>query len=339
MLTNEERVLGCLYGIGVGDALGTPSSFLTPGQIREKYGWIDSFITPAADHIFHGGLKAGEYTDDTEQSLAILHSYLRYRKVVPEDIVKEILGWAKRVANKYASPLGPSTERALKAIESGKVDIRESGRLSNTNGSSMRIAPIGIIHGLKGSSMENLLEDVYLTSFPTHNTTVCISAANAIAYGVSLCVQGEQDIGKIVQGTMEAADAGAKKGYAIVGPSISRRIELIYELVLKYQEPKEVMEKVWDYFGGGDLAGDSVPVAVGLFALGKGDPKKVIEYCVNFGGDCDTNGSMAGAMAGAYAGASAIPNDWKVGMAQANHVDFEAYAKQILEVVPLWNEK
>lgn len=338
MIKKEDRVLGCLYGIGIGDAMGTPSSFLVPEQVKNLYGWIDSFIEPPKDHIFHGGLKAGEYTDDTEQSLAILNSYIRNHKVVPEDVVQEILAWAKRVEHKYASPLGPSTERALKAIMSGKTDIKESGKLSNTNGSSMRIAPIGIIHGLKGSSMEELLNDVYLTSFPTHNTTVCISAANAIAYGVSLCIQGESDIAKIVEGVMKAADAGAKKGFPIVSPSLSKRIALIYEIVLKSQKPEDAMQRIWDLFGGGDLAGDSVPVAVGLFALGKGNPKKVIEYCVNFGGDCDTNGSMAGAMAGAYAGISAIPAKWRNEVEAVNHVDFEAYAKQILEVVPLWNE-
>ena len=113
-LTRKERTLGCLWAMACGDALGVPSSFLTPEQIKSKYGWIDTFYPPEKGHIFHDGLLAGEYTDDTEQSMALMNAYIRDKKVVPMSVVKEIIAWADRVKDKYASPLGPSTERALK---------------------------------------------------------------------------------------------------------------------------------------------------------------------------------------------------------------------------------
>lgn len=337
-MDQKDKVLGCLYGMGIGDAMGTPSSFKTPSYIKNKWGWIDTFIEPEKDHIYHAGLKAGEYTDDSEQSLALLDSYLANGKVVPEDVVKRILAWADRVKVKYASPLGPSTERALKAIMSGSCSINESGKYGNTNGSCMRIAPIGIIHGLLGSSKEELLKDVYATSFPTHNTTICISAAMAIAYGVSACISGEKDINKIVDGIKESSILGATKGFEFVGPSIAARIDVVMDIIAKNPDPKDAMARMWDLFGGGDLAGDSVPVTVGLFVLGKGDPKKTIEYAVNFGGDCDTNASMAGAMAGAYSGASAIPENLKATIEKVNHVDFEKYADGIMDIVKVWNK-
>ena len=118
-LTRKERTLGCLWAMACGDALGVPSSFLTPEQIKSKYGWIDTFYPPEKGHIFHDGLLAGEYTDDTEQSMALMNAYIRDKKVVPMSVVKEIIAWADRVKDKYASPLGPSTERALKNIAAG----------------------------------------------------------------------------------------------------------------------------------------------------------------------------------------------------------------------------
>ena len=158
-LTRKERTLGCLWAMACGDALGVPSSFLTPEQIKSKYGWIDTFYPPEKGHIFHDGLLAGEYTDDTEQSMALMNAYIRDKKVVPMSVVKEIIAWADRVKDKYASPLGPSTERALKNIAAGG-DITVSGKWGNTNGSSMRIAPLGIIHGLRGSTLQELARDV-----------------------------------------------------------------------------------------------------------------------------------------------------------------------------------
>lgn len=54
-LTRKERTLGCLWAMACGDALGVPSSFLTPEQIKSKYGWIDTFYPPEKGHIFHDG--------------------------------------------------------------------------------------------------------------------------------------------------------------------------------------------------------------------------------------------------------------------------------------------
>ena len=183
-LTRKERTLGCLWAMACGDALGVPSSFLTPEQIKSKYGWIDTFYPPEKGHIFHDGLLAGEYTDDTEQSMALMNAYIRDKQVVPMSVVKEIIAWADRVKDKYASPLGPSTERALKNIAAGG-DITVSGKWGNTNGSSMRIAPLGIIHGLRGSTLQELARDVALTDLATHNTRVCNAAATAIAWGAA----------------------------------------------------------------------------------------------------------------------------------------------------------
>lgn len=334
-ISNYDRVLGSLYGMASGDALGVPSSFMTQQYIKEKWGWIDTFYPPEKGHIFHDGLQAGEYTDDSEQTLGLMNSFFRNKKVVPHDVVKELLAWADRVKDKYASPLGPSTERALKAIMNG-ADINVSGRFGNTNGSAMRISPIGLIHGLRGSSCEDLVKDVYQTCLPTHNTTVCVSTAAAIAWGIAVCVRGEKDIETIVGETMKAADIGYQYGYPIVSPSVSTRIAFVYDLVKKANGYQDAMEQIYAYFGGGDLAADSIPVAIGLFALGGGDPKKVIEYCVNLGGDCDTNGAMAGAMAGAYSGVEAVPADWRNTIRKVNHVDLESYASKLIALIPEW---
>lgn len=334
-MDTKERVLGGLYGMAIGDSLGVPSSFMTPAYIAKTWGWIDTFYPAEAGHIFHDGLKAGEYTDDSEQALALLNSFIRNGRVVPLDVVQEIIAWADRVKDKYASPLGPSTERALKAIQKG-ADIAISGRYATTNGGAMRISPLGMIHGLRGSTIDDMLEDVHLACLPTHNTGVCISSAAAIAWGTALCVRGESDIAKIVEGCIQAAGLGRKYGYDIVSPSIGKRIAYAYEIVLKANSVQQAMSDIYDFFGGGDLAADSIPTSIAMFALGKGLAKPVIEYCVNLGGDCDTNAAMAGAMAGAYSGATSLPQDWKETIVSVNHVDLESYAKRLILLASEW---
>ena len=335
-LTRKERTLGCLWAMACGDALGVPSSFLTPEQIQSKYGWIDTFYPPEKGHIFHDGLLAGEYTDDTEQSMALMNAYIRDKKVVPMSVVKEIIAWADRVKDKYASPLGPSTERALKNIAAGG-DITVSGKWGNTNGSSMRIAPLGIIHGLRGSTLQELARDVALTDLATHNTRVCNAAATAIAWGVAQAMRGEENLDKIVDATIEAAAEGAKYGFSIPSPDIGMRIALACDIVRKAKDDQQALHDLYAMFGGGDLSADSIPSAIALFLLGKGDVKKTLEYCVNFGGDCDTNGAMAGAMVGAMAGIDAVPQVWRDKISKMNACNFAKDADEILPLIPQWH--
>lgn len=336
-VNNYDRVLGALYGIATGDALGMPTSFLRPEYIKEKFGWVDKMYDPEKGHIFHDGLHAGEVTDDTEQAIALIISFVRCKKVEPRDVIQEIIKWAERVKDKYAAPYGPSTERALKAIANGE-DITTTGRLGNTNGSAMRIAPLGIIHGLKNSSLDELISDVYLTCLPTHNTQVSNSAAAAAAYGVALAIRGVTDMDELIAGMVEASYQAEKKGYPVTAPSIGKRIEMIYDMVKNSKDDIKTLYEIYDLFGGGDLAADSVPVAIGLFALAKGDTKKAIEYCANIGGDCDTNVAMAGAMAGAMNGIESVPAEWREAVDNKNELNLEKYAQELIDLIPMWNQ-
>ena len=96
------------------------------------------------------------------------------------------------------------------------------------------------------------------------------------------------------------------------------------------------MAELYSFFGGGDLAADSIPLSIALFVLGRGDPKAVNEYCVNFGGDCDTNAAMAGAMAGAYSGYRAVPQAWRETVEKVNGISLADYANDLLALAGNW---
>ena len=334
-MTLEDRIIASLYGMATGDALGVPSSFLTPGEIKATWGWIDTFHPPKPGHIFHDGLSAGEVTDDTEQALALINAFEKTGKVNPYDIVEEILKWADRVQGKYVSPLDPSTERALKAIRAGS-DIHESGRLGNTNGSAMRIAPVGLIHGQLDTSMEALVADVYQTCIPTHNTTVCVASAAAIAAAVCYALRG-YSINEIVNEAAAASEIGKQYGYPIASANIAKKIQFAVSLVEGKSDRKAALSELYDYFGGGDLAQDSIPIALALFVLGDGNVKDVNELAVNLGGDCDTNAAMAGAIAGAYSGMATVPNEWIETVERVNSIDMQRYQQKLIKIASRWS--
>ena len=107
------------------------------------------------------------------------------------------------------------------------------------------------------------------------------------------------------------------------------RIALACDIVRKAKDDQQALHDLYAMFGGGDLSADSIPSAIALFLLGKGDVKKTLEYCVNFGGDCDTNGAMAGI--------DAVPQVWRDKISEMNACNFAKDADEILALIPQWH--
>lgn len=331
----EQRALGALWGLAIGDAMGMPTSFLTPDEIREQFGEIVDFQPPLPGHRFHDGLGAGHITDDTEQSLGLARSFVRCGRVVPEDIVRELLDWAERVRGTYVSPLGPSTARALQQIVSGSP-IATAGREGDTNGAAMRIAPLGILHGIRGSTLEAVIADVTLACLPTHGTDVAIASAAALAWAIASCFRGHLTVQEVLDSAREAAEHAQALGCHVPAPSIARRIEWIAQMWAHEPLPKLMVTDVYELIGTGVAAADSVPAAFGVFAAARGDPRAAILLASNMGGDCDTIAAMAGALAGAFQGIAAIPPQWVEEIARVNELDLDSVAQGLAQAAGTW---
>src|ERR1700722_16454682 len=90
-------------------------------------------------------MPAGAVTDDTEQAVLLGRLLIDGDgRVDPGELAAALLGWERGMAAR-GSPdlLGPSTKRALLAVQAG-VPPTETGRYGDTNGAAMRIAPVGI---------------------------------------------------------------------------------------------------------------------------------------------------------------------------------------------------
>jgi ADP-ribosylglycohydrolase len=316
--------------------MGMPTSHLTPAQIHEQFGQVVSFQPPQPGHQYHDGLAAGQITDDTEQSLALARSFIRLKHVDPHDIVSELMAWAKRSEGRYASILGPSTERAINLLNAG-IPLHEAGKTGDTNGAAMRIAPLGIIHGVRGSSLDDLVRDVEQACLPTHGTNVAISSAAAVAWSIAVSFNDSNTVEDALEAAIQAAKSGQRRGNAVSAPSIAKRLEWIAEMISKWTSAQEAISEIYDFFGAGVAAADSIPAAIGAFVVARGDPKQTILFAANMGGDCDTVAAMAGAIAGAFAGSRAIPGDWAQDVQRINSLRLEDTAQALVSLAPEWN--
>ena len=130
-----NRLLGCLVGIALGDALGMPTEFMTPCAIQDKYGEVRELRAPHPDHIHK--LRRGQVTDDTEQILALLDAYFKHGKMSIHVAAEGLITWAEEKDVFNSTYLGPSSKKALKGLMAGR-DPHTTGFMGKTIGAAMR---------------------------------------------------------------------------------------------------------------------------------------------------------------------------------------------------------
>jgi ADP-ribosylglycohydrolase len=299
-----DRAMGALVGGALGDALGMPTQLLSPARIAELYGHVEDFVAPHADHPVSKGLLAGTITDDTEQALLLGRILVESHAGFDHSRwVNALLDWEREVkARGSYDLLGPSTKRAIDAINDG-VPAEQAGRSGDTNGAAMRIAPVGIM--MKPEPLEALVAKVAETCRATHNTTIAIASASAVAAAVSRGIEGG-DWRAASGSAVEAAKRGAALGNWVTGGDIAARIAWAQQLV-RGKPMQEAIRLITELVGTGVASQESVPAAFAVLETAGGDPWQAAVISANLGGDTDTIGAIAAGMAGACTGFSKLP--------------------------------
>jgi len=184
---NEDRFLGALLGMAIGDALGMPVEGWSRERIAERYGALDGYHL----RVFADGteVKAGEFTDETEIALCVVESLTANDGVLdPENVGARMAYLARGESKRW---MGADTLAALERAEetlSFRVAIDEDGPA--TGEVAARGVPIGLLHAVGGFDPERFRADVEGVVRLSHGSPAAIAAATAVAYGVRLAARG-----------------------------------------------------------------------------------------------------------------------------------------------------
>jgi ADP-ribosylglycohydrolase len=280
---SEQRLRGYLFGTACGDALGRPVEHLTLEQIKEKYGGQGILEVP----------PDSPWTDDTQLMLVIARGLLQGAELEPpklmDFIAKELVLWL----DEPDLGAGPTSRGAALKLKEGS-HWSESGILSKTCGSLMRVGILGIIYR---NNFEKLVQAALLSGRITHLHPVSDAASIAGAYAVKLAlddVEPEEMYGsllKITEGFSQEFTNALKKSYEIAHSGLSDEDAL-----------KEL--------GQGWYADETFALAYFCLLRYPNDYKKAVQTAVNITGDSDSVGSVAGGILGAKLGIEAIPVSW-----------------------------
>jgi ADP-ribosylglycohydrolase len=315
----QDRARGALYGLAIGDALGMPTQMLSRRQITRRWGpLLTGFEAAPPWHPIAAGMPAGAVTDDTEQAVLLARLLLAGR-VDPRELAAALATWERDMAARGSLDLlGPSTRRAIDAVLAG-TPPEEAGLSGDTNGAAMRITPVGIM--VAAGDLTALADAVHEASLVTHNTSVALAGAAAVAAAVSAGVNGAggdraggdracapetATAETVAVVAIAAAGLGAERGRWVAGADIAARIGWATGLVrgLPLEEAAEV---IYSLVGTSLATQESVPAAFAVLSAVPDDPWRACLLAASLGGDCDTIAAMAGAIAGARHGLAAFP--------------------------------
>ncbi len=323
--SREQRILGTFYGQALGDAMGMPSELWPRSRVKEFFGWIDKFLPGPAENNAACYFGRAEFTDDTSMALALADAIIECEgAVVPEVIGRNILRWAEDFDAFNKNVLGPTSKIALNALKQG-TPVSELENNGLTNGAAMRVSPLGCL--LPPGNLHHFIEQVKLASSPTHKSDVAIAGATAIAYAVSLAIEGVSWSAICDQLPAVASQAQLNR-ITTFSPSMAARIELALNIVQQSVGVESAMEQIYQRVGAGTSTIESVPAAIAMVTLADTCPNRCAILCANLGGDTDTIGAMAVAICGALRGIDSIDPQLKAELDQVNQLDFGHYSRE-----------
>ncbi|WP_028624685.1 ADP-ribosylglycohydrolase family protein [Pseudomonas sp. Ant30-3] len=309
-MTALNRALGAFYGLALGDALGMPTQSMSRADIKARFGEIRDLQDAGPDQPIAANMPAGSVTDDTEQAILVGQLLIDGAgQIEPALLAQRLIEWEATMQAKGSQDLlGPSTKRAIEMILAGHSP-EEAGRYGTTNGAAMRITPVGIAADVADS--QRFISAVVQACQVTHNTTLGISSAAAVAAVVSAGING-MDLGEALNLGQHIAQQAEGHGHWAAGGRIASRIS--WARTISVDSDKVLLaDLLYDVVGTSVASQESVVVSFALaqqVAVGEMNASEALCTAASLGGDTDTIAAILGAMLGACLGLES----WPVGM-------------------------
>jgi ADP-ribosyl-[dinitrogen reductase] hydrolase len=295
-LAVEDRAIGALLGLAVGDAVGTTLEF----KARDS---CDLILDMAGGGPFN--LEPGQWTDDTAMALALADSLLENGDLDERDLMGRFVEWWQQ--GRYSCTfrcfdIGTTTRRALERWlttndpNSGSTDPSTAG-----NGSLMRLAPVAIRHW---KDRPKLRDVAARQSRTTHAAPEAIDACKGFADMLADAIAGKP----------------RSEVLSCTGQALSDLIASIMAGSWRGKHRPQIRSSGY--------VAHTLEAAIWSVARTT-NFKSAVLLAANLGEDADTTAAVAGQLAGALYGASGIPEVWRQRVAWSDQI--QELARRLLQ--------
>jgi ADP-ribosylglycohydrolase/fructose-1,6-bisphosphatase/inositol monophosphatase family enzyme len=258
-----ERAQGCLLGQVVGDSLGSRVESRSAAEIAKLFpGGVRDLADGGPLHTI-----AGQPTDDSEMALTLARL-----------LVREGGHDAERARDAYREWLQTRPIDISETTERGLLGMHTTE--SQSNGSLMRVAPIGI---WAAGDPARAAATARVDSALTHPNPVCLEACAAYCAAIA------------------AGIAGASRD-EMVKAALAHSAGPAHEAIERNALPDDFERPRASVLTALQNAFSRLKTSTGL--------EDALVQTIGCGGDTDTNAAIAGALLGAFHGRAAFPSRW-----------------------------
>lgn len=291
----QDRVVGCVVGSALGDALGAPFKFMRARDIPNP---LPAFERPWV------GLPPGSTTDDTAMARNLVRSLDARGGFDPDDLVARHVAWLRSGPPDVGSLTRRVLQRAsegARAEEAAETVWRLRGpEASAGNGSVMYCAPLGVAYARRPERLKRLAPKL---SALTHYDGRCRTAVLAVTLTAAALVRGDPPL-----------DAARSAVEATLERQGGEELEFLIEAIGDTRA-----------LDGPEQGFCLYAAATGLQALLRGGSfEDELRRVVGLGGDTNANAAVAGALLGARFGHAALPPAWLACLQDGPTIEAEA---------------
>jgi ADP-ribosyl-[dinitrogen reductase] hydrolase len=305
----RDRFVGCLLGCAVGDALGAPYEGLWGRGIPDE----DTLL--AGFGAFEG-YPPGQYTDDTQLTVATVRAVVEEGEVSPAAIARKIAALFAR--SEVVGPGGACLAAAHAFLRTGDWESCGADPGQAGNGTAMRTAALGLAFLDAPDQLPAAVADV---SRITHRDARSVAGGVAVAKAAQLFAA---DPG-IEPAAFCAGVAGAMAAYSPAFAGCVGRLPSLLD-----EPPAAALPAIaWagmpsPEFDAPIITPFVVPtVLAALWCLLRHPDSwpAAVASVIRLGGDVDTLGAIVGALAGVRLGAGAIPEHLRRGVLHSRKLE------------------
>lgn len=281
----KDKMLGCLYGQAIGDALGLGTEFMSKNDVNNNYPKKLTNYSQIIQDRHRSRWDKGAWTDDTEMMLCILRAFNGERFDISK-VAHNFKDWFNDcplgIGNNTANVLvfGDYTENPQKAAE---IIWNLSRKNSAANGAIMRTSVIGL-------EKEGYVDDAIDICKLTHFDPRCVGSCVIVVKIIHNLVW--EDKGLTVEEIISIGnqyDERIREWVKLAYNDSLNDLQLDDSKTMGYTL-KTLAAALWCYFHSSDFK-------TGLIDI------------VNEGGDADTNAAVACAILGAKYGYRSMPSE------------------------------
>ena len=286
----KNKVLGCLFGQAVGDALGMGAEFLDKEGVAKRYPNGLRHYDDISYNISRG-FKPGDYTDDTEMMEHIVYSFNKEGHYDLMDIAQCFRRWFEygpKDCGLLTSRVLTNPLYRLDPLGVSRTTWEEENRSAAGNGGVMRTSVMGCLNG----DIEEMAADVCRL---THYDPRCVGSSVIVSMVIHQLIYYNH-----MMTPDEVVQLGRKYDESIeyyvqraIDPDIA--CLMLDEKEKRGYTLKAMGAALWALWHPTDFTGGLVTI-------------------VNEGGDADSNGAPAGAVLGTRFGYDAIPAEYTEGL-------------------------